>query len=288
MRPNISLGDSLAGLHAAFGVALALLERLRPDGRGQVIDASITESMFNMLEAATTEFAYSGADREPSGSTISGVVPTGTFRTADGRWAVVGGNGESVYGRLMAAVGRPDLGPDAPSGRYSSNALRCEPEVAAEIMDALAAWVAARPLAEVSLSLTAWRMAPAFAPGIDGRGTDPGRRRAGRQVLEALRAARVPAGPVRSPGELLADEQLRARGMFDVGVSPPPLAGGRPGYAAEETFTLPAMAPVLSGTPGRTRWAGPQLGQHTEEILRGELGLGPQELARLRLDKVIA
>ena len=107
-------------------------------------------------------------------------------------------------------------------------------------------------------------------------------------MLEALRAARVPAGPVRSPGELLADEQLRARGMFDVGVSPPPLAGGRPGYAAEETFTLPAMAPVLSGTPGRTRWAGPRLGQHTEEILRGELGLNPQELARLRLDKVIA
>ena len=65
VRPNISLGDSLAGLHAAFGVALALLERLRPDGRGQVIDASITESMFNMLEAATTEYAYSGADREP-------------------------------------------------------------------------------------------------------------------------------------------------------------------------------------------------------------------------------
>ena len=167
VRPNISLGDSLAGLHAAFGVALALLERLRPDGRGQVIDTSITESMFNMLEAATTEYAYSGADREPSGSTISGVVPTGTFRTADGRWAVVGGNGESVYGRLMAAVGRPDLGPDAPSGRYSSNALRCEPEVAAEIMDALAAWVAARPLAEVSLSLTV----------ADGAGLRAGNRR---------------------------------------------------------------------------------------------------------------
>ena len=98
VRPNLSLGDSLAGLHAAFGALLALRARdssSSQNTRGQVVDASITESMLNMMEAAPSEWADAGVEREPSGSSISGVVPTGTFQTADGRYCVVGGNGDS-------------------------------------------------------------------------------------------------------------------------------------------------------------------------------------------------
>lgn len=135
VRPNISLGDTLAGLHAAFGGVMALLARDRgltgvgraprppaPVG-GQVVDAAITESVFSMLEACVPEWVEGGVDREPSGSTISGVVPSATFRTADARWCVVGGNGDSVYTRLMEAVGRPDMGAQSPA--FKDNAARC-------------------------------------------------------------------------------------------------------------------------------------------------------------------
>jgi crotonobetainyl-CoA:carnitine CoA-transferase CaiB-like acyl-CoA transferase len=76
-----------------------------------------------MLEACVPEWVEGGVDREPSGSTISGVVPSATFRTADARWCVVGGNGDSVYTRLMEAVGRPDMGAQSPA--FKDNAARC-------------------------------------------------------------------------------------------------------------------------------------------------------------------
>jgi crotonobetainyl-CoA:carnitine CoA-transferase CaiB-like acyl-CoA transferase len=87
------------------------------------VDAAITESVFSMLEACVPEWVEGGVDREPSGSTISGVVPSATFRTADARWCVVGGNGDSVYTRLMEAVGRPDMGAQSPA--FKDNAARC-------------------------------------------------------------------------------------------------------------------------------------------------------------------
>ncbi|PNH03514.1 hypothetical protein TSOC_010424 [Tetrabaena socialis] len=87
-----------------------------------------------------------------------------------------------------------------------------------------------------------------------------------------MHAARVPAGPILSPAALMAEPQFQQRGMFHVAS---PTSGGQP-------LTLPAMLPVLSGTPGGTRWAGPELGEHTEAVLRGELGLGDAELAALR------
>lgn len=176
VRPNISLGDTLAGLHAAFGVAMALLHRQRGGG-GQVVDASIAESMFNMLEGCVTEFAAKGLVREPSGSTVSGVVPSGTWRTADGHWVVIGGNGDSVYTRLMAAVGRPDMGASNPL--YASDARRWEREQ--EICEAIDTWVAAHTMDE---------------------------------VLAALGKARVPSGPILSIADIVSEEQYVARNAF--------------------------------------------------------------------------
>lgn len=96
VRPNISLGDSLAGLHAAFGAVMALLHRHRTgDKQGQVVDVSISESIFNMLEGCIPEWFEHGVVRPPSGSTITGVVPSGTWRAADGKYVIIGGNGNS-------------------------------------------------------------------------------------------------------------------------------------------------------------------------------------------------
>ncbi|EFN53684.1 hypothetical protein CHLNCDRAFT_25506, partial [Chlorella variabilis] len=237
VRPNISLGDSLAGLHAAFGTVMALLHRTRlgPAGTGQVVDAAISESMFNMLEGCIPEFAAHGFVRPPSGSTLTGVVPSGTWKAQDGVYVVIGGNGNSVYSRLIAAMGRPDMGIDNP--KFATDSKRCENE--REILDVIEEWVASHSSAE---------------------------------VMAAMNEARVPAGPILSTADIAAEPQYQARGMLQKAAPP---SGG-------QEVTLPAMLPVMGSTPGGTRWAGPELGEHTDDILRSELGLGDAEIQRLR------
>ncbi|KAI7842862.1 hypothetical protein COHA_003480 [Chlorella ohadii] len=237
VRPNISLGDSLAGLHAAFGAVMALLHRARSGGgaHGQVVDASISESLFNMLEGCVPEYAASGKSRPPSGSTLTGVVPSGTWKCKDGVYVIIGGNGNSVYNRLIAAMGRPDMGIENP--RFATDALRCENE--REILDVIEDWVA---------------------------------RHTSEEVMAAMNAARVPAGPILSTADICQEPQYLERGMIQKAAPP---AGG-------PEVTLPAMVPVLHGTPGSTRWAGPELGEHTEQVLKEELGMDDAEIARLR------
>lgn len=182
MRPNLSLGDTLAGIHTALGICLALVGRLRAApgsaaARGQVVDVSIVESIFNCLEAVVPEYDRFGAVREPAGSTITGVVPSGTYPTADGAYVIIGANGESNYRRLMVRAGRPELAADP---RLQSNAGRVAHQ--ALIDDAIAAWTASLPAAE---------------------------------ILAALAEADVPAGPINSVADLFADPQFAARGLFE-------------------------------------------------------------------------
>jgi len=244
-RPNISLGDTLAGLHAAFGTVMALLHRQRAAGgagagEGQVVDASISESVFNMLESCVAEVAQAGYDRPPSGSTISDVVPSGTFRTKEGKYVVIGGNGDSVYTRLMAAIGRPDMGADNPA--YATNADRCKR--VDEIMGEIEAYCAKHSLAE---------------------------------VVAVMAQARVPSGPILSTADIMRQEQYKARDMFHTAAPPPSSDNPTP-----QAVTMPAILPLLSKTPGGTRWAGPELGQHTEEILKGLLGYDDGRIHALR------
>ncbi|CAL5228657.1 g11827 [Coccomyxa viridis] len=238
VRPNISLGDTLTGLHAAFGAVMALLHRQRHHLKipGQVVDAAISESVFNMLEGCVPEFTEQGYDRPPSGSTISGVVPSATFQTKDGRYVIIGGNGDSIYMRLMTAVGRPDMGSSNPL--YKSNSDRCKHEK--EIYAVIGEWVEERDLEE---------------------------------VLRVMGEARVPSGPILSTADILKEEQYQVRGMFEQ-TAPPAKAG--------PTITVPAMLPLLSRTPGATKWAGPELGEHTDEVLREELGMSPEDIQELR------
>jgi crotonobetainyl-CoA:carnitine CoA-transferase CaiB-like acyl-CoA transferase len=176
VRTGLSIGDSLAGLHAVIGTLTALHHRERT-GQGQVVDTAIYESVFNMMESTLPEFDRTGFVRERSGARLPGIVPSNTYRCSDGKYVVVGGNGDSIFQRLMTAVGRPDLAADP---RMAHNPGRVQHE--AEIDRAIEAFTTVRPYVEVE---------------------------------HALRAADVPAGPIYSIADIASDPQYLARQMFD-------------------------------------------------------------------------
>ncbi|MGE0638696.1 MAG: CaiB/BaiF CoA transferase family protein [Thermoanaerobaculia bacterium] len=147
VRSNLSLGDSLAGLHAALGILLAL-EARRRDGIGQVVDVAIFESVFNVLESVVPEFAHGGLVRGPSGPTISGIVPSNAYSAADGRKVVIGANNAANFRRLMREIGRPDLAADDELGGNAARVAR-----QAEIDDAISSWTARRTASEVVAAL---------------------------------------------------------------------------------------------------------------------------------------
>ncbi|MEM1434305.1 MAG: CaiB/BaiF CoA-transferase family protein [Pseudomonadota bacterium] len=178
VRPNLSIGDTVAGLHAFIGVLLALMERKQQRGTGgQVIDVALYEAMYNLMEAVVPEYSGAGAVRQPSGSTLTGIVPTNTYLCSDGKHVVIGANGDSIFVRLMAAMGKPEIADDA---RYASNAGRVEHQ---DFIDGtIAVWTRARSAAE---------------------------------VIAALEAADVPVGPIYSVEDMLGDAHYQARGLFE-------------------------------------------------------------------------
>ncbi|PNE02241.1 CAIB/BAIF family protein [Alcanivorax sp. MD8A] len=175
VRPNLSLGDTIAALHAALGILLALFERQASD-KGQVVDVALYESVFNLLEGVIPEFDGAGVIREPSGSTVTGIVPTNTYRCADRKFVVIGGNGDSIFKRLMVAAGRPDM---AENPDMATNAGRVENEAA--IDDALDSWCRSLPSDD---------------------------------ILSILEDARVPSGPIYSVADMMQDPHFQARGLF--------------------------------------------------------------------------
>ena len=177
VRPNLSIGDTLAGLHAAMGVMLAYIQREKdPDGKGQVVDAAIYESVFNMMEAVVPEYSGSGAIREPSGSTITGIVPTNTYITSDNKHVIIGGNGDSIFKRLMNAIGRPDMANDP---KLKENQGRVDNEK------------------EIDAAIEKW---------TKDHTSD--------EVLSIMDEVSVPAGPILSVKDMMEDEHYIARGMF--------------------------------------------------------------------------
>ncbi len=241
VRPNLSLGDSLAGLHAALGILLALYERDGrrggPTGTGQVVDVAIYEAVFNMMESVIPEYDRLGVVRQREGAKLTGIVPTNTYLCADGQYIIIGGNGDSIFKRLMKAAGRADMAED---GRYATNALRVQHEL--EVDGAISAWTATLPATE---------------------------------VLARMEAAGVPVGRLYDARDIAQDPHYQARGMFEE-----VLVGGRP-------LKIPAMAPKLAETPGRTDWPGPEVGAHNREVFGGLLELDPAQIDQLVKDGVI-
>ncbi|WP_116367320.1 CaiB/BaiF CoA transferase family protein [Parahaliea mediterranea] len=177
VRPNLSTGDTIAAIHAALGICLALLQRQRQSGEGQVVDVALYESMFNLMEGVVPEYSGAGVIREASGTTLTGIVPTNTYTCGDGKFVIIGGNGDSIFKRLMVAAGHPEMA-ENPEMAHNEGRVRH-----VEVIDkALADWCAGRTAAE---------------------------------VVEVLEAQRVPVGLVYNVEDQMRDPHFNARGMFE-------------------------------------------------------------------------
>jgi len=177
VRPNLSLGDSVAGLHAALGILMALYHRDARGGTGQVIDVALFECVLNLMEGTIPEFDRLGVKRERVGMRLTGIVPSGTYPCADSAYIVIGGNSDSIFRRFMLAIGRKDLSNDP---RLESNEGRSEH--VDEIDEAISNWT---------------------------------RKLRGREAIARLEAAEVPVGPIYSAEEMLMDPQYAARGVYE-------------------------------------------------------------------------
>ena len=175
VRVGVSIGDTLAALHGVIGILLALQERQR-SGLGQVIDVALYEAVFNCMESLLPEYSAFGAVREPAGSALPGIAPSNAYRCSDGGYALIAGNGDSIFRRLMVTIGRPDLANDP---QLSNNAGRVAR--VSEIDAAIGQWSAARSVDE---------------------------------VLAALDAQGVPAGRIYTVAYIAADPHYRAREMI--------------------------------------------------------------------------
>ncbi|WP_397397811.1 CaiB/BaiF CoA transferase family protein [Phenylobacterium sp.] len=142
-RAGISIGDSLTALHAVIGVMMALHHRERT-GRGQMIDAALYESVLSVMENLVTEYDLTGYVRERSGSILPGIAPSNVYPCANGESLLIGGNGDAVFARLAATMGREDLAADP---RYATHAARGENQ--AELDGIVSAWTRNWPLPEL-------------------------------------------------------------------------------------------------------------------------------------------
>ncbi|PQO95390.1 formyl-CoA transferase [Massilia phosphatilytica] len=175
VRCGISIGDTLAALHGTIGVLTALYHRKVNGGRGQVIDVALHEAVFNVMESLIPEYSAFGAVREAAGSALPGIAPSNAYRCVDG-YVLVAGNGDSIFKRLMQAIGRPDLGDATDLANNAGRVARVD-----EIDAAIGAWTAERTVAD---------------------------------VLTILGEARVPAGKVYTAKDIAEDPHYRARDMI--------------------------------------------------------------------------
>jgi formyl-CoA transferase len=175
VRVGVSIGDTLAALHGVIGILMALHERQR-SGRGQVVDVALYEAVFNCMESLLPEYSAFGAVRGPGGSALPGIAPSNAYLCGDGGYALIAGNGDSIFKRLMAAIGRADLGQDPALADNAGRVKRVE-----EIDAAIGAWTKTRMVTE---------------------------------VLQVLDAAAVPAGRIYTVADIAADPHYAARGML--------------------------------------------------------------------------
>ncbi|CAI2192385.1 10457_t:CDS:10, partial [Funneliformis geosporum] len=247
VRPNISLGDSVAGLTAALGAVMSLLARNKLSSNanlitGQVVDVAIYESMFNMMEGILPEYDRFGEVRQPSGTTVTGIVPTNAYICSDQKYVIIGGNGDSIYKRLMRTAGREDL----VTKEYETNKDRVKHQ---KLID--------KAISDWTITLTS------------------------KQVLEKLEKVNVPCGSIYNIEDIVNDDHVKERKLIEITRVGKNKSDG--GY----DLKIPALTPKLESTPGETMWAGSDLGEHNHEIFINFLGLKDDDVKKMQDDGII-
>ena len=176
VRVGVSIGDTLSGLHGVIGVLMALRHREMQNGEGQEIDVALYESVFNMMESLIPEYSKFEAVRQPSGASMPGIAPTNAYPTKDGKYALIAGNGDSIFKRLMTLIQRDDL---ANAPELQDNIGRAKH--ADKLDEAITQWTQQRTLDE---------------------------------VLDELNAANVPSGRSYDAADIARDPHYRARDMI--------------------------------------------------------------------------
>jgi len=175
VRPNLSVGDTVAALHGVIGALLAL-HHVKQGNTGQIVDVALYESVFNLTESLLPEYDAQGVIRERSGSTLPGIAPSNLYPCRDGSYILIAGNADALFRRLMSAIGREDLRDDAALARNDGRAAQME-----RIDEAIAAWTS---------------------------------RLTQEEVLTAMEKAEVPAGRIYTAADIAADPHYAARGMI--------------------------------------------------------------------------
>ena len=176
VRVGISIGDSLSALHGVIGVLLALRHRDQNGGDGQVIDVALYESVFNMMESMVAEYSAFNEIRQPAGSSLPGITPSNAYRCADGKYALIAGNGDSIFKRLMSLIGRDDIGNDPEFAHNDGRSRQAE-----YIDGVIGQWAAQHSL--------------------EG-------------VLQALHESRIPAGKIYDVADIVNDPHYKEREML--------------------------------------------------------------------------
>ncbi|TDN61127.1 CaiB/BaiF CoA-transferase family protein [Paraburkholderia sp. BL10I2N1] len=175
-RVGVSLGDSLASLHGVIGALMSLLRVKTGQGDGQIVDVSLVESVFNLMESLVPEYDLLGHVRERSGGALPGIAPSNTYPSEDGGYVVIAGNSDPIFRRLMNLIGRPDLADDPALAHNDGRAAQ-----STMLDQAISAWTS-------------------------HHSTD--------DILAALEQAQVPAGRIYSIEDIVADPHYQARGML--------------------------------------------------------------------------
>lgn len=233
VRVGVSIGDSIAGIYAAFGTVMSLFQREanRADEpvplAQRVIDVALNESILSVMESLVPDYLAYGVKRERVGGRMEGIAPSNAYPCKDGTSIIIAGNGDAIYGRYMQTIGRPDLAVDPDlqtnAGRWSRRD-------------------------ELDTAIGEWTM-----------------QHTRDEALALLDQAGVPSGPIYTAADICADEQYAARNMIqdfavDTGADRPTKVG------------FPGIVPVIGGTSLPIRNVGPDLGEHTEQVLVELLG----------------
>lgn len=236
VRVGISLGDAVASLYGVIGALMALKQR-EASGKGQVVDVALYEAVFSLMESMVPEFDYYDFVRERTGSSLPGIAPSNSYLTKDGKYVVIGANGDSIFKRMMLAIDRKDLADDPGLSHNDGRARRSD-----ELDSVIGGWCASYDLAD---------------------------------VLNLLEKAEVPAGKIYDVADIVSDVHYRARRMIQEHT-----------LSEDESLLVPGIVPKLSSTPGKINWLGPDLGEHTDDVLAAA-GYEFEEIEDFRRRKII-